>query len=550
MSEPEDSGNKVHEIAEDYFAYLGKHLPHQCASDEFYFLPRSQHSLPYLKQLDDLTPEKIQDHIHHIERLLGKLPGETGEDLEGDIDCGLLRMSMENFLREFRDIKVWRSDPTLYVKIPLIATAQAMSEQVAPDLYSETLGALFSQIPPFLKNAAKNLEAPSGLSVSVTVDMIHDAIRFYKQDIPIFIEMKGGSEESLSSKIQEVLLAWTEYERALHQSPSGVAFPIGKEGFGEMLLHSLFYAKSPKEVLEIALHAYHGTLDKIHALVKSIDNRTDWATLQSERVSLVSSPDQAVALYRQEVEKLRVFFSAQDIVSYPPGEEVDVLETPPYLRSLRATASYRAPLTGRTGERGTFFITPGEEDMELISGHCPYLCAHETYPGHHILDHIRIHHPNPLRRQIESPLFYEGWACYAEQLLDEMGYITDPGQQLIQLERQLWRCLRAILDVNLQSGTMTLDQGQGEIENLGFSSKRAQRQIRRFALTPGYQSCYFLGTYEIMVLRDKYAPRTGLKDFHDILLGGGEIPFPFVEKRLDTILNGAKRSGPDDLFVV
>jgi len=550
MTDPEASRIKLQGIAEDYFVYLGRHLPQQCASDEFYFMPRSQHALPYLNQLDDLTPEKILDHIRHVEELLGKLPGGAGGDLEGDIDCGLLRMSMENFLREFRDIKVWRSDPTLYVKIPLFATAQTMSEQVGPSHYNETLGTLFSQIPSFLEKAAGDLEAPSELSVAVTVEMIHDAIRFYKQDVPCFIEAKVGSEKSLSSKIPEVLSAWAEYEKALHRSPSGVAFPIGKEGLGEMLLQSLFYAKSPGEVFEIALHAYHETLEKIHALVKTIDSKKDWATLQSERISLVSSPEQAVELYRKEVEKLRDFFPAQGIVPYPPGEEVDVLETPPYLKSLRATASYRAPLTGRPSEQGTFFITPGEEDMELISGHCPYLCAHETYPGHHILDHIRIHHPNPLRRQIESPLFYEGWACYAEQLLDELGYITEPRQQLIQLERQLWRCLRAILDVKLQSGTMTLDQGQGEIEKLGFSSKRARRQIRRFALTPGYQSCYFLGTYEIMVLREKYAPRIGLKDFHDILLGGGEIPFPFVEKRLSTFLKRTKRRGPRDLFMV
>ena len=131
-----------------------------------------------------------------------------------------------------------------------------------------------------------------------------------------------------------------------------------------------------------------------------------------------------------------------------------------------------------------------------MSGHCPYLSAHETYPGHHILDHIRIHHPNPIRRQIESPLFYEGWACYAEQLLDELGYIRDPRQQLVGLKRRLWRCLRAILDVELHTGKIGLSGGAEKIVELGFSPQAARRQIRRFALTPGYQLCYFMGLYE------------------------------------------------------
>jgi uncharacterized protein (DUF885 family) len=77
-----------------------------------------------------------------------------------------------------------------------------------------------------------------------------------------------------------------------------------------------------------------------------------------------------------------------------------------------------------------------------------------------------------------------------------------------------------------------------QIENLGFSPERAHRQVRRFALTPGYQSCYFLGSHEILRLRDEFAPRTGLKLFHDMLLEGGEIPFCLVERRLQETVDG------------
>ena len=172
----------------------------------------------------------------------------------------------------------------------------------------------------------------------------------------------------------------------------------------------------------------------------------------------------------------------------------------------------------------------------MISSHCPYLSAHETYPGHHILDHIRIHHTNPIRRQVESPLFYEGWACYAEKLIDELGYVKDPRKQLIGLKRQLWRCLRAMLEVELQTGSITLTHGTKKLESIGFSSSTAQRQIRRFCISPGYQLCYFIGMNEIIRLREKFSSRLGQKTFHDILLGGGEIPFHLVEKRMEVHL--------------
>lgn len=522
----------VLEIADDYFSFLGKTLPQQCASDEFYFLPRSQEARRHLDRLDDLTPEKVLDHTRYVESLLTELGGERAEELEDEIDRTLMELSMNSFLREFRDMAVWRLDPTLYVKIPLFATAHAMAERQGAPCHEETLAAVFSRIPPFLSQAIGNLETPSALSIAVTLEMVRDAVHFYEQDVPLFLEMKGVPWERLSQKIPQVIWAWKGFEGALHRLPEDVPFAVGENGLEMIYSKSLSCGRSPGEVLELAQSTYDRTLEKIHTLVRTIDKEKDWPSLRFERVPLVSSSEQAVALYRKEVAKLRGFLYGLDIITFPPGEEVAVLETPVYLQSLRATASYRAPLTGDPSDHGIFFITPGEKDMELISGHCPYLSAHETYPGHHILDHIRIHHPNPIRRQIEMPLFYEGWACYAEQLLDELGYITDPRQELIQMERQLWRCLRAFLDVKLQTGAMDLEEGKREILRLGFSEDRARRQVRRFALAPGYQSCYFLGTHEIIALREKYASQMELKGFHDILLGGGEIPFPLVERRL------------------
>lgn len=54
------------QIARDYFNYLGCHLPQQCANDEFYFLPRSGAAIQHLNTLDDLSPEKIQDHLGYL----------------------------------------------------------------------------------------------------------------------------------------------------------------------------------------------------------------------------------------------------------------------------------------------------------------------------------------------------------------------------------------------------------------------------------------------------------------------------------------------------
>ena len=42
-------------ISKNYFAYMGGHFPQQCASDEFYFFPRSETAIQHLDALDDLV---------------------------------------------------------------------------------------------------------------------------------------------------------------------------------------------------------------------------------------------------------------------------------------------------------------------------------------------------------------------------------------------------------------------------------------------------------------------------------------------------------------
>jgi uncharacterized protein (DUF885 family) len=224
-------------------------------------------------------------------------------------------------------------------------------------------------------------------------------------------------------------------------------------------------------------------------------------------------------------------------VALPPEDKLSVEETPSYLQSLRATGSYRAPLTGQADMAGVFYITPEKENLQLVAGHCPYLSAHETYPGHHVLDHVRIHHPNAVRRQIESPIVYEGWACYAEQLVDELGYVTDPRRQLVEMKRQLWRGVRAVLDIKLHTGRIGREEAATEIEALGYPPGIARRQVRRFCMTPGYQLGYFMGMVEILQLRDRFSSAADLSPFHDAWLSGGQIPFHLAEKRLAGLQN-------------
>ena len=46
----------------------------------------------------------------------------------------------------------------------------------------------------------------------------------------------------------------------------------------------------------------------------------------------------------------------------------------------------------------------------------------------------------------------EGWALYAERLMDDLGYLDDPGDKLGMLDGQALRAVRVIIDIGMHLG--------------------------------------------------------------------------------------------------
>ncbi|MFE9581104.1 DUF885 domain-containing protein [Nocardia sp. NPDC006044] len=81
---------------------------------------------------------------------------------------------------------------------------------------------------------------------------------------------------------------------------------------------------------------------------------------------------------------------------------------------------------------------------------------HEGVPGHHLQIAQWVHLADQLSVYQVSlgdvSANVEGWALYAERLMDELGYLTDPGHRLGYLNAQMLRVLRVILDIGLHVG--------------------------------------------------------------------------------------------------
>jgi uncharacterized protein (DUF885 family) len=77
---------------------------------------------------------------------------------------------------------------------------------------------------------------------------------------------------------------------------------------------------------------------------------------------------------------------------------------------------------------------------------------HEGVPGHHLQIAQNAYHADLLNRW-QRKLFFcsghgEGWALYAEQLMDELGYL-EPGDRMGMLDAQAFRAIRVIIDIGM-----------------------------------------------------------------------------------------------------
>ncbi|NLU69882.1 DUF885 domain-containing protein [Streptomyces sp. HNM0574] len=81
---------------------------------------------------------------------------------------------------------------------------------------------------------------------------------------------------------------------------------------------------------------------------------------------------------------------------------------------------------------------------------------HEGVPGHHLQLAQWLHVADRLSRYQTSVGMVsanaEGWALYAERLMDELGFLTDAEQRLGYLDAQMMRATRVIVDIGMHLG--------------------------------------------------------------------------------------------------
>lgn len=136
---------------------------------------------------------------------------------------------------------------------------------------------------------------------------------------------------------------------------------------------------------------------------------------------------------------------------------------------------------------------------------------HEGVPGHHLQLAQWVYVADRLSRyqatlgQVSANA--EGWALYAERLMDELGFLTDAGRRLGYLNAQMLRATRVILDIGMHleleipqdspyrpGETWTPELGREFFGRFnGLSDAMLDSEIIRYLGMPGQAIGYKLG---------------------------------------------------------
>jgi len=199
------------------------------------------------------------------------------------------------------------------------------------------------------------------------------------------------------------------------------------------------------------------------------------------------------------------------------------------------TTAYYQPPSMDGSRPGNYYVNLYKPESRPI-WEIEALTAHESVPGHHLQIALAYELKGlpDFRRNASYTAFVEGWALYAESLGSELGLYTDPFSKIGQLNYDMWRAVRLVVDTGMHQFKWTRDQAIYYFkQNTGKSDQDIVNEIDRYISWPGQALAYKLGQLRIQALRAEAEKALGtsfdIRAFHDKLLGGGALPLSVLE---------------------
>ncbi len=439
----------------------------------------------------------------------------------------------------------WRfRDPQHY--LPLNAIDQLLQRPVSG--FARALSSRLKAVPDYLWQAQEMLSQQpetipyAWLEQAIQSARAGDEFMRSLNDHPKVVEAVSRGP-SLVQEISEAAKAVKNFARFLEREIGANAqgdFACGEHRFNKLLQLNHGLAINHQQLYNFGLKLAEQTYADLKQLCQQLAGHEDVSELTRQLSADHPDGGSLILIYQEAMRSARGFIVERDLVTLPETEQLEIIETPVFLRHQIPFAAYMPPMVGDKQQQGFYYVTPTDDEQALGEHNflgIKHTSVHEAYPGHHLqftlanLNSVSSSWPRIINT---SATLYEGWALYTEQLMHEQGYLDQPLNQFILLKDRLWRALRVLIDVDLHVNNISVEQAAKKLsDRLGFTQQQAMADVSWYTHAPTVPMGYALGWAMINALREQQQTQNSfkLKSFHDKLLASGSISLAQVIKR-------------------
>lgn len=504
-------------------------------------------------RLGDVTPEAFGELTHRQRRRLNALettPDPTIVGSRGWLERQVLGVELRTALAEAERAPAWQRAPYWYPERLGAALAAPMAAEDAAAGAEALLGRLH-QLPGYCRQAVSNLTdacpplwAQMGVSAAQGLErFVAGAVSGYAAQLPD--ELARHVRGAVAAALPALAEFTAELERL--QGRAQGEWACGREHFDFLLRRHHLLEMDSGTLAEYGRELVHKERNALADLAGRLDPARTW----QEQIDRIKDdhpePDRFLDTYAEAMDRSREHAAAHELITIPDGAECELDWVPEYRREGLPLGVMDPSPPYQSGLRSRFLITPvdpfapPERRRQHARDNCyvfaTSIAGHETFPGHHLQ---YVHHKlgtarASFLRYFKTPQFVEGWGLYVEDLLEETGFMSDPGVRLLKQRNALWRALRIVVDVGLHTGELTVPQATELMQReAGMEQHMAAGEVRRYTRhdNPTYPSSYTLGKDLIHQLRGEQCRRLGegftLRGFHDALLAHGSPPLALL----------------------
>jgi uncharacterized protein (DUF885 family) len=518
--------------------------------------------------LDDYSGaslERQRQFYRQVRERLGRVGQPERLTPEDRADYDVISDQVSLGLLELDEIQNYRHNPTVYVELVGNALFNPSVLEYAPKVerYRHIIARL-EKIPALLEQAKQNLADSPEIWTTVAIEENGGNIGLIDKTLRAGapVELRGDYERAAGPALA-ALRSFSEYlKNDLAKRPFD--WRLGKEKYEKKFRYVLETDSTPEQVLaaaedqfaKVRKEMYKISLPLHHKMYPTHRDPVNVQLIVGETLDRIAAKHATPASYfadaRRDLKEVTEFVRAKNLLQLPEHENLQVIETPEFMRGIYAVGGF-VPAPTLEPQLGAFYwLTPIPKDWprqridsklrEYNFYSLKILTIHEAMPGHYVqfehANQVQVQSRRVLRGVFGNGPYVEGWAVYATEMMLDEGYLeSSPELRLTFLKQQLRMLANAILDIRLQAMNMTEQDAMDLMVKQAFQeTEEAAAKLRRAKLSSCQLPTYFVGWRDWRRVKEQYRQAKGaafqLPEFHRQALAPGAAPLPALARIL------------------